>query len=498
MLVVQDTYSVVRSVELLHYWLSLRLQHEDVLGATPFDGQHTAAHVTANASTISDATHAPDRAGYTALPSVVTWFSESRPDSPDYVGARRCGDERWSTAQDVPSGVLDGRFGNRTHGVNGVQTMGQEDKKPTAMQGGVDKERARDGEFGNEEKADDDVVIIAPSDTCSPSHSHGTGSESRNEVLDEVVGLGWWWRPRKDAAACEQTGDVSVLDKVFGESWASRSERRRKLSIYGAHEGWRLQPLIVKAGDDLRQEQFAMQLIGCIHSMWQDAGLPLRVQTYSILALSPSTGVMEMVPDTVSLAALRKRHQPFVSLHGFYAAAFGDGSNGKLQAAQTNFVRSMAAYSLICYILKVKDRHDGNILLQRDGSIMHIDWGYMLGRSMNAVLEVERAPFKLTRDHVAVMGGEMSANFISYISLCVQGLQVLRERGAELVELVRAMNVGSPLTCVNDTEIAELQERLALKYSEKEVVERFILLQGQALRSWSTGAYDLLQTFIGV
>ena len=117
---------------------------------------------------------------------------------------------------------------------------------------------------------------------------------------------------------------------------------------------------------------------------------------------------------------------------------------------------------------------------------------------MNAVLEVERAPFKLTRDHVAVMGGEMSANFISYISLCVQGLQVLRERGAELVELVRAMNVGSPLTCVNDTEIAELQERLALKYSEKEVVERFILLQGQALRSWSTGAYDLLQTFIGV
>jgi phosphatidylinositol kinase/protein kinase (PI-3 family) len=43
---------------------------------------------------------------------------------------------------------------------------------------------------------------------------------------------------------------------------------------------------------------------------------------------------------------------------------------------------------------------------------------------MNNMLEVERAPFKLTRDHVAAMGGEFSANFISYISLCVQGLQV--------------------------------------------------------------------------
>jgi len=321
---------------------------------------------------------------------------------------------------------------------------------------------------------------------------------SSNQVVDEGVGLGWWWRPRREAAADGQTGDVSVLDKVFGETWASRSKRRRQLSIYGAHEGWRLRPLIVKAGDDLRQEQFAMQLISCITRMWRDAGLSLRVKTYDILATSPSTGLMEMVSDTVSLAGLRKQHTPFVSLEAFYFAAFGDGSDGKLQQAQTNFVRSMAAYSLICYILKVKDRHDGNILLQRDGSVVHIDWGYMLGRSMNAVLEVERAPFKLTRDHVAVMGGEMSANFISYISLCVQGLQVLRERGSELVELVRAMNIGSPLMCVNAGEIAELEERLALKYSEKEVVERFILLQGQALGNWSTGAYDLLQTFLGV
>eukprot|EP00802_Teleaulax_amphioxeia_P015477 Tamp_15568.p1 GENE.Tamp_15568~~Tamp_15568.p1 ORF type:complete len:396 (+),score=69.70 Tamp_15568:50-1189(+) len=298
--------------------------------------------------------------------------------------------------------------------------------------------------------------------------------------------------------AGEQNGDVSVLDKVFGESWESRSQRRRQQSIYGAHEGWRLRPVIIKAGDDLRQEQFAMQLIASIQRMWQDAGLALRVRKYDILATSPSTGLMEMVADSISLAGLRKKHVPFVSLEAYYSAAYGDGSDGRLQAAQTNFVCSMAAYSIICYMLKVKDRHDGNILLQRDGSVVHIDWGYMLGRSMNAVLEVERAPFKLTRDHVAVMGGEASANFVSYISLCVQGLQVLRERGSEILDLVRAMNVGSALVCVNDTEVAELEDRLGLKYTDKQVVERFITLQGQALRSWSTGAYDLLQTLLGV
>jgi hypothetical protein len=31
------------------------------------------------------------------------------------------------------------------------------------------------------------------------------------------------------------------------------------------------------------------------------------------------------------------------------------------------------------------------------------------------------------------------------------------------------MSVGSPLVCINAAEIAELEERLALKYTEKQV-----------------------------
>jgi phosphatidylinositol kinase/protein kinase (PI-3 family) len=55
-----------------------------------------------------------------------------------------------------------------------------------------------------------------------------------------------------------------------------------------------------------------MHLISSIHAMWQGAGLTLRVRPYAILATSPSTGLMEMIPDTVSLAALRKRHVPLL------------------------------------------------------------------------------------------------------------------------------------------------------------------------------------------
>jgi len=54
------------------------------------------------------------------------------------------------------------------------------------------------------------------------------------------------------------------------------------------------------------------------------------------------------------------------------------------------------------YEIKVKDRHDGNILLQRDGSVVHIDWGYMLGRSMNAVLEVHTYMYTYIRIYMCV------------------------------------------------------------------------------------------------
>ncbi len=60
----------------------------------------------------------------------------------------------------------------------------------------------------------------------------------------------------------------------------------------------------------------------------------------------------------------------------------------------------MAEYSLVTYFLPIKDRHNGNIMLDTQGHIAHIDFGFMLTNSPGSI-EFESAPFKLTEEYFA-------------------------------------------------------------------------------------------------
>ena len=54
---------------------------------------------------------------------------------------------------------------------------------------------------------------------------------------------------------------------------------------------------------------------------------------------------------------------------------------------------------------QVKDRHNGNILVDTSGHCLHIDFGYLLGASPGGNLGWERSPFKLPMEFVDLLDG---------------------------------------------------------------------------------------------
>ncbi len=221
---------------------------------------------------------------------------------------------------------------------------------------------------------------------------------------------------------------------VFGEAWETKKERIRKSSPYGWMKNWDLVSVIIKTGSDLRQEAFACQLIRVCHKIWVDAGIPVWVKLMRILVTGESSGLIETIANGVSLHSIKRSltlasveaganpRRRIATLKDHFVKAFGPPDGEPYKAGVDAFKRSLAAYSVISYVLQLKDRHNGNVLIDNEGHIIHIDFGFMLSNSPGSV-GFEAAPFKLTYEYVDVLGGVGSREWEEYKRLCKQGFQ---------------------------------------------------------------------------
>jgi phosphatidylinositol 4-kinase len=166
------------------------------------------------------------------------------------------------------------------------------------------------------------------------------------------------------------TKKESNLQVIFRETWQRKEERIRKKSAFGSHPGWRLLPVLVKANDDLRQEQLASQLIYRMAAILAREKVPVWLCPYEIIALTDKGGIIEAIPDTISLDSLKRNDPNFTSLKYFFLTHFGGDGTEDYADAEANFVESLAAYSIVSFLLQLKDRHNGNILLDNRGHIV--------------------------------------------------------------------------------------------------------------------------------
>lgn len=278
-------------------------------------------------------------------------------------------------------------------------------------------------------------------------------------------------------------GDMEEVDEMLEES-----NKDKAVPVENTVEIW--QSAIFKVGDDCRQDVLALQMIAAFRGIFNHVGLDVYVFPYRVTATAPGCGVIDVLPNSISRDMLGR--EAVNGLYEYFISKYGNEDSLRFQEARSNFVKSMAAYSIISFLLQFKDRHNGNIMVDDAGHILHIDFGFCFDIAPGGV-KFERAPFKLTTEMVSVMGGSTEHQAYKWFEeLCVKAFLASRQYVDKLSQLVLLM-MDSGLPCFKPESVRHFRERFVLEMSEREAANFVRRLVKSSHSSYSTSVYDQFQ-----
>ena len=250
------------------------------------------------------------------------------------------------------------------------------------------------------------------------------------------------------------------------------------------------QSAIFKVGDDCRQDVLALQVIAQFKNIFMAIGLDVYVNPYRVTATAPGCGVIDVVPNATSRDEMGRAK--INDLLTFYTDRYGPQDSTAFQRARINFIQSMAAYSVICHILQVRDRHNGNIMIDGEGHVVHIDFGFLFDIGPGG-MRFEPFSFKLSHEMVAVMGGPDSPGYRMFEQLVVKCFLACRPFADDIVATCGLM-LGTDLPSFKGPPTLDrLRDRFKPELSEREAAKHAQSLVRDAYGNTRAVLYDFIQ-----
>eukprot|EP01104_Vermistella_antarctica_P012806 TRINITY_DN3775_c2_g3_i1.p1 TRINITY_DN3775_c2_g3~~TRINITY_DN3775_c2_g3_i1.p1 ORF type:complete len:561 (+),score=162.17 TRINITY_DN3775_c2_g3_i1:620-2302(+) len=324
-------------------------------------------------------------------------------------------------------------------------------------------------------------------DTSSPSKKKEVVVSPRKGSLS----------PRKKKEEEEKSHKKSAGVAIQMTEALTAAEKQHRVKDMAKRDDLHWQACIFKAGDDIRQDMLALQVMDLFKRIFDTLKLDfLYLLPYRVIATSPGCGVIECVPNA------RSRDQVGQLLDGslfeYYQHKYGPSNSVEFQQARQNFLESMAAYSVVSFILQMKDRHNGNIMFNDEGRIIHIDFGFIFDISPGGNIKFELAPFKLSAEMIELLGGDPKAEmFKTFMNYCVRAYLAIRDHTESIVTLVSLM-LDTQLPCFTEQTLTNLRARLSCGKTEKEAAKFMTYTIVDACGSVSTFTtyfYDAFQNW---
>ncbi|XP_062093052.1 phosphatidylinositol 4-kinase alpha 1 isoform X1 [Humulus lupulus] len=262
----------------------------------------------------------------------------------------------------------------------------------------------------------------------------------------------------------------------------------------GDHNVVKPQACIFKVGDDCRQDVLALQVIALLRDIFEAVGLNLYLFPYGVLPTGPGRGIIEVVPNTRSRSQMGETTDG--GLYEIFQQDYGPVSSPSFEAARENFIISSAGYAVASLLLQPKDRHNGNLLFDNVGRLVHIDFGFILETSPGGNMRFESAHFKLSHEMTQLLdpsGVMKSETWHQFVSLCVKGYLAARRYMDGIISTVQLM-LDSGLPCFSRGDpIGNLRKRFHPEMTDREAANFMIHVCTDAYNKWTTAGYDLIQ-----
>ena len=218
--------------------------------------------------------------------------------------------------------------------------------------------------------------------------------------------------------------------------------------------------IMFKYGDDLRQDQLVLQMINYMDSLLKKIHLDYEFTIYKTLATSKSDGFVEFVPNSKTIYDIIRSKQ----MKDYFFYELSNKNEATLNKKLESYINSCAGYCVVTFLLGIGDRHLENLMIDKNGRLFHIDFGYILGRDPKPM----PPPIKLCKEMVECMGGKGSKNFLDFQQKCVNAYWVLRENARVIVNMFYLM-IDSGIPELNNIDnLKKLHEKFVPQKNKQE------------------------------
>nr|UXY87105.1 SNF1-related kinase [Cryptomonas sp.] len=271
------------------------------------------------------------------------------------------------------------------------------------------------------------------------------------------------------------------------KSWLERKNNIKKGTDNSLTMVWTIENLLVKESGDFHNEILGVVFIAQIEKIFRENFLDMWLSSFFIYSIHSTGGLINIVPNSISLHDLNK---------GKINNKKDNIKNGyeSKKKRQYKFIESLAAYSLFCFVFQLKDRHNGNILVNSDSRIVHVDFGYILGY-VPGNLKFEADSFKLSENFLLEISGKQTEKYEYFRELFIRGFILLKKNFAKIIMIMRSFCDQNK--CINDIvyKMKNFEKRFKMHTNDK-ITIRYALHQIQeSIGNWKTLQYDKYQLY---